>query len=166
MKRLLLFIFLSCIISCKTEDVFSPSVKYIYSPEWKVWDIILVESGQPGGNNVTRSRDFATRYIFTDSVVYYSINTSNSFLKFPTKHISLDSISFVRTDGDIPVTESYYVRNLYITGDAYPPEDSLRKVRDGLFPEIIGNLLFLQLENKKKTVVENKVMTEYLFLYN
>jgi hypothetical protein len=55
---------------------------------------------------------------------------------------------------------------MYITSDAYPIEDSHRIARDALFPEITGKLLFLQLENKKKIIVENKEMTEYLSLYN
>ncbi|HLF36058.1 MAG TPA: hypothetical protein VI583_17575 [Cyclobacteriaceae bacterium] len=166
MRQFLIIILLVSVTGCKDEDTFRPDVKYIYSPMWKIWEIRYFHPVAGNENFIIRTRDIEIRYIFTESIVYKSFDRGKNFIRYSTRHISLDSISFASLDSTESGSESYRVRSMFVSGDASPVEDSLRNERDALFPEIGGKLLFLQLENKKKTVIENQEYTEFLMLYN
>jgi hypothetical protein len=165
MKKILLIGFLYLLPGCKNEDIFSPDIKYIFAPEWKIWEIKYINPNASVKHDLLLTRDIDTRYIFTDSAVYRSGDRGQNFIKYHTLNISLESISFSGLDSASNI-ETYFVRDLFVTDDAFPPQDSIRKIRDSRFPEIRGKLLFMRLENKQKVTIENQERTESLLLYN
>ncbi len=164
MKYGILFIFLLLISGCNKEEEFTPNSKYLYAPVWKVWQITHVDDKFPQNqNNLT---DIQSRYIFTDSITFLSLDKGVSYLKYSTNHLSTDSISFTLNNNGTIDHHAYEVTGMYIMADASPPTDADREKRDELFPELKGKFLFLKLKNKSKIRIEGKEMTEYLLLYN
>ena len=164
MKRSLIVLFLFFVSGCHKSEEFVPDAKYLYAPVWKVWDITYVDDKAGGASSSIT--DIDTRYKFTDSVTYLSLNSGTSYIHYTTNHLSLDSIAFVLVTPETTDLRRYKVNTMYLMADARPPQDEDRQKRDALFPELQGKFLFLRLQNKKKVTIENRQMTEYLLLYN
>lgn len=149
---------------CTDNDEFVANTKYLYSPVWKVWEIRKVDVNAP--QNTILDRDIMARYIFTDSVTYVSNTEGKSYSPYRTDHLGLDSIVFTLVTPEGSDHKAYNFATMYTMADADPPTDQERKERDNQFPELSGKFLFLRLENKQKDTISNRVMTEYLLLYN
>jgi hypothetical protein len=157
-------VFFMVFSGCTDNDEFVASSKYIYSPVWKVWEIRQVDAGAP--QNTILTRDINARYIFTDSITYVSNTEGKSYSNYTTNHLGLDSIVFTLITPEINDHRDYIFSTMYTMEDADPPTDQERTDRDHMFPELNGKFLFMRLEKKEKDTVNNRVMTEFLLLYN
>ena len=167
MNRYLLLVFgeiLTLITGCSDNDEFVASSKYLYSPVWKVWEIRQVDVSAP--QNTILTRDLNARYIFTDTVTYVSNTEGKSYSLYRTDHLGLDSIVFTLVTPESTDHRAYNFSTMYTMEDADPPNDQERTDRDDQFPELNGKFLFLRLEKKAKDTVNNRIMTEFLLLYN
>jgi hypothetical protein len=156
------FLFLAT--GCSDNDEFVANERYLYSPAWKVWEIRKVDVSAP--QNTILERDINARYIFTDTVTYVSNTEGKSYSTYTTNHLGLDSIVFTLVTAEGTDHRAYKFSTMYTMEDADPPTDQERTDRDRQFPELSGKFLFLRLENKEKDTVNNRVMTEFLLLYN